>query len=202
MLAGLEKEIDDLRDRTSRTSENVGSSLDNLRSLQVDWARLEGTLTEHSTDLGKDGRKLDDDAREVEGIKAIWAATRDAPKAPDAPAETLDQVSRVLYETLVTQTRLTVRQNRVLELQNRVGTLLGRIDDGQAIVEQALAAAMKTLYVRESPPLWATEAQPAPDLPGRWHAAYSEQVDRFRPSTSPRTLRCLRSTARSSWRCW
>ena len=178
-LGGLEKEIDDLRDRTSRASENVGSSLDNLRNLQLDWARLETTLTEQSASLGGDGRKIDEETREVDGIKATWTATRDAPKSPDAPAETLDQVSRVLYEALVTQTRLTVRQNRVLELQNRVGTLLGRIDDGQAIVEQALASAMKTLYVRESPPLWATEAQPAPGLPERGRAAYSEQVDRF-----------------------
>ncbi len=178
-LPGLEKEIDDQRDRTSRASANVGSSLDNLRNLKLDWARLEATLTEHSAVLGDHGRKLDAETREIEGIRSLWLATRDAPKAPDAPVATLDHISTVLYEALVTQTRITVRQNRILELQNRVGTLLGRIDDGQAIVEQALASAMKTLFVRESAPLWTPEAQPAPNLSGRWQAAYSEQADQF-----------------------
>ncbi len=180
-LPEVETTIDSLRDRTNRAAENVGSSLDTLRNLQIDWGKLETTLTEHSDALGKRGQILYNATRQVEEINAVWVATKDAAKAPDfnAPPETLDHVSEVIYGALEAQTRIKVRQNRILELQNHVHTLLDRVDGGQEIVNQALASALKTLLVRESAPLWAPEAQPAPDLPGRWRVAHAEQVAQF-----------------------
>ncbi len=177
-LPELETTIDTLRDQTSRASENIGSSLDTLRNLQRDWGKVEATLTEHSDALGKRGQTLYDETRQVEEFNAVWVQTKNAAKAPDfnAPPETLDHVSEVIYSALEAQTRIKVRQNRVLELQNRVHTLLDRVDAGQNIDNQALASALKTLFVRESAPLWSREAQPAPDLPGRWRAAHAEQM--------------------------
>ena len=181
-LPPLTKDIDDLRAQSSKAAEAVGGSLDTLRNLQLDWGKLEETLTAHSNDLGERGRALDDEARQVEAIRALWQSTQTTTQAPgiNAPPETLDLIREVLYNALVTQTRIKYRQTRVLDLQNRVGPLLARVDDGQAIVEQALASAVKTLFVRESAPLWAPEAQPAPDLAGRWRAASAEQTTRFR----------------------
>ena len=181
-LPGLDKEIDDLRDRASKAAENAGGSVDTLRNLQLAWGKLETTLTEHSDTLGKRGRQLDDETRQVEDANKVWLATRDEAKGQDvnAPPATLDHVNEVLHAVLETRHRIRLRQNRILELQNRVGTQLARIDDGQAIVDQALAAALKTLFVRESPPLWAPEAQPAPGLAGRWRVALAEQVTQLR----------------------
>ncbi len=180
-LPGLEKEINTLRDRTGRASENFGDSLDNLRNLQLDWNKLETTLTNHSETLAKRGQKLDEETRELEATTTLWQGTKTAAEAPEAnaPPETIDRVREVLYTALSVQTRIKYRQSRVIDLQNRVGPLLARVDDGQAIVEQALATAVKTLLVRESAPLWVPEAQPAPDLSGRWRAAYVEEAGRF-----------------------
>ncbi len=189
-LPELETTIDTLRDETSRASENVGSSLDTLRSLQRELGKTETILTQHSDALGQRGQTLYTETRQVEELDAVWVSTQDATKTPDsnAPPETLDHVSEVIYSAREAQTRITVRQNRVLDLQNRVHTLLDRVDASQEIVERALAAALKTLFVRESAPLWAPEAQAAPDLPGRWRAARAEQMRLSREFVDAHTI--------------
>ncbi len=189
-LPEVETAIDALRDRTSRAAANVGSSLDTLHNLQREWTKIETTLTGHSDALGKRGQALYNATRQVEESNAVWVATKDAAKAPDfnAPPETLDHVSEVIYSALEAQTRIKVRRNRILELQNHVHTLLTRIDSGQEMVSQSLASTLKTLLVRESAPLWAPEAQPAPGLPGRWRAAQAEETAQFHEFIDAHTL--------------
>ena len=181
-LPALDRTIDDLRDQTSKAAGSAGNSLDTLHNQQLAWGKLEETLKDQSTVLGKRGEALEKESEEVQEISQTWVATRDTPTAADVtvPPETHDLVSRVIDDARAAQSRLKARQNRVLELQNRVGALLGRIDAGQELVDQAMASAVKTLFVRESAPLWSPEAQFAPDLPGRWSAARHEQIAQAR----------------------
>ena len=47
-------------------------------------------------------------------------------------------------------------------------------------MEDAVDRAVKTLLVRDSPPLWSADALPKPDLPGRWQAAWAEETGQVR----------------------
>ena len=71
--------------------------------------------------------------------------------------------------------RIKVRQTSVVDLQNRVGDLNTKVREGLGTAEQAIAEAVKTLFVRDSAPVWAVQAQLAPDLTGRWNTSFDEQ---------------------------
>ena len=94
----------------------------------------------------------------------------------EAPKETLSLVQEVIDAAGGAQKRIQAGQKNILDLQNTVGALLARANAGQDVVDDAIEQAVKTLLVRDSPPLWSDAAQPKPDLAGRWHTAWTEET--------------------------
>ena len=92
------------------------------------------------------------------------------------PKETLALVQDVITAASTAQKRIQASQKNILDLQNTVGALLARAEAGQDIVEGAIDQAVKTLLVRDNPPLWSADSQPKPDLAGRWRAAWAEET--------------------------
>ena len=96
------------------------------------------------------------------------------------PKETLSLVQAVIDAAAAAQKRVQASQKNILDLQNLIGALLARANAGQDAVNQAVNQAVKALLVRDSPPLWSTDALTRPDLPGRWRAARAEQTAQVR----------------------
>ena len=191
----LTKDIDDLHAQTTKDTLDAGSSIDTLRNFYLSWQKLIDTLIEHSNTLGERGRTLEAEADKLKGIDALWRATQksavaqetEAPADTPAPASsdkvpkaTLALVAEVIEAATDAQKRIQANQKNILDLQNDIGTLLARANAGQDVAENAMDQAVKTLLVRDSPPLWSVEARPEPDLAGRWDAAWEEQKEQIR----------------------
>ena len=121
----------------------------------------------------------------VLALPVLSPALFDATPTPDgvqAPKETLSLVQEVIDTAATAQQRIQTGQKDILDLQNTVGALLARANAGQDVVDDAVDQAVKTLLVRDSPPLWSPEALPRADLAGRSSAAWAEekqQVDSY-----------------------
>ena len=179
--------LPELSDRASQlliqgikaTAGNNTASLETLRDLLTGWHKLRDTLVDHGEVLGQRGRTLENEQGQVETLQARWTATDKAVrgnKDANAPPETLETIRDVLDAARDARQRIKVRQTSVLELQNRVGDLNTKVREGTNAAEQASAEAVKTLLVRDSPPVWTPQATPADDLSGRWTASYNEQL--------------------------
>lgn len=155
------------------------ASLDALRELQANWRKIEDTLVDRAEDLGRRGRALEAESAQLQKLETSWKTTDKAVRAKDAnvPPETVNLVHDVLEAASGARQRIKVRQTSVLELQTRVGDLIDRTRLAIAAVQQATAGALKTLAVRESPPLWTADAQPRADFAARWRASFSQQRD-------------------------
>lgn len=158
------------------------ASLDALRELQASWRKLSDTLVDRSEDLGRRGRALEAESAQVDQLETRWKAADKAVHARDAgvPPETASLVGEVLGAAREARQRIKVRQVRVLELQMDVGGLIGRVRLALARVQEATAGALKTLTVRESPPLWTADAQPRADFAARWRASSAQQLAELR----------------------
>ncbi len=178
----LTKNIDELRERGAKAVASTGSSLDSLRSLQTDWQKIIDTLIEQSESLGQRGRTLEEAAGKVKDINTLWNGTLAATEAKeaDAPPDTVKLVREVLYNAVLAESRVKSRQTDVLTAQIEVGALLAKAEAERVAINQAISHAVKTLLVRDSPPIWSGDAQPQPDLPGRMRAAYGEQAGQIR----------------------
>ena len=104
------------------------------------------------------------------------AAASSSNKVPPA---TLALVKEVIDTAVDAQKRIQSNQKNILDLQNDIGTLLARAQAGQDLADNAMDQAVKTLLVRDNPPLWSADAQPKPDLAGRWNAAWEEQKNQI-----------------------
>ena len=152
-------------------------SLDTLRDIQGGWTKLQTDLKARSELLNQRGTALADEQKQIDTLQTQWTATAAAirPKDANVPPETSALVGDVLAAIREARQRIKVRQTSLLDLQARVGDLNGKVRDGLAGAEKASADAVKTLFVRDSPPVWAAQARPAPDLAGRWGASYAGQ---------------------------
>lgn len=182
-LPGLSSDIGQLLVTGSKVTA-AAASLDDLRQLQTNWHKIEGTLVDRAEDLGRRGRTLESESAQVGKLTNAWKATAVRAKDANVPPETANLVSDVLEAANAARQRIKIRQTSVLELQTRVGDLLERTRLATAGVQQATAGALKTLTVRESPPLWTADAQPGADFAARWRASYAQQVKALNEYTS------------------
>ncbi len=158
-LPDLSARINQLQTENSKTIENAGASLETLRNLQSGWRKIEETLAERTAALNGRAKTLETELAQIQNTEKLWQATREAAQKADAPAETRAAVQRVLAASSDALRRVKERQTRVLELQSRVSELAGQVRTSQAAVRQANSAALRSLFVRDSAPLWAPRAR-------------------------------------------
>lgn len=161
------------------------AALDALRDLQTNWHKIEASLVNRAEELGRRGRTLEAESAQVQKLEAAWKTTDKTVRARDAsvPAEIVGLVRDVLEAARDARQRIKVRQTSVLELQTRVGEAIDRTRLALGAVQQATAGALKTLGVRESPPLWTAAAQPRADLAARWRPSFTRQFDELHAYT-------------------
>ena len=171
--------MDQLRDQTALATATTTGSLDVLRNLQTSWKKVQAALTDRGEELGDRGKTLESESAQTEELAARWKATGAAIRQPDVnvPAETGSVDDDVVGAARAAGLRIKSRQTTNLDQQNALGALITRADTGQNAVDQALSEAVKTLFVREQPPLWAAQAQPRPDVAGRWRTSFAAQWD-------------------------
>ena len=136
---------------------NQRPSLDALRELQTGGAGLASEVTRQSTVLNERGPALDSAAAEIRADETLWTATDKAAKEASAPPETQALCQGVLKSVQDATAKIKARRTSILELQSQLGALAGKLTAGLETVQQANSAALKTLFVPDSAPLWAPQ---------------------------------------------
>jgi small-conductance mechanosensitive channel len=136
-------------------------SLDALSDLQASGRKLEENLNTQNAALNERAKTIEDEATQVNADETLWAATSKAAQAAGAPQETLALCESVAEAIKAANTRLKHSRTGILELQSQFSALAGKLNAGIATVRQANAAALETLFVRDSAPLWATQTPPS-----------------------------------------
>jgi potassium-dependent mechanosensitive channel len=87
----------------------------------------------------------------------IWAQTREAVQAEQAPAAILQQVLSTLGAIEAAQAQLKSQEDAVLGLQGRLAADLSRCDEMLAQINRVQKSAVAGMLSRESPPAWSPE---------------------------------------------
>ena len=158
-LPALSAQVNQWLTDSSRTV-NERPSLDALGDLQSRGHKLATDLGAQSAVLNERAKTLGDEDKQIGADLALWTQTEKDARAADAPADTLELCQGVLTAARNAAAKLKERRTTILDLQSQVGVLNGKLNAGLETVEQANAAALKTLFVRDSPPLWSTQTEP------------------------------------------
>ena len=99
----------------------------------------------------------------------IWAQTREAVQAEQAPAAIVQQVLSTLGAIQAAQAQLKSREDAVLGLQGSLAAELSRCDEMLAQISRAQKSAVAGMLSRENPPIWSSElwARARATLPDR-----------------------------------
>ena len=102
----------------------------------------------------------------------VWAQTREAVQAEQAPAAIVQQVESTLGSIESAKAQLKSQEDAVLGLQGSLAAELSRCDEMLAQIARAQKSAVAGMLSRESPPIWSVElwARARATLPGRLSA--------------------------------
>jgi small-conductance mechanosensitive channel len=164
-LPGITREIDG-RLRESRRIVAQSPSIEMLRGLEGEWARLRRELSALNKDLTSRVHDLERYIAQLDGFAKRWDQTFDAAREANVPPEVLRRVENVVNEIRQAREAVEKQRARTLTIQSRVGVQDSRIADAFTVIDQALQKALDRLLLSDSPPIWrlALSAESAQDL--------------------------------------
>jgi potassium efflux system protein len=173
-LPDLSAQVDHWLDESTKTLAQRPSLAD-LGDLQSGGRKLEDDLKAQGAALNERAKTLQDEAAQVRADQERWTSTAKEAHDAGAPADTLALCDAVVATAQRAAAGIKARSTGVLELQTQLSALSGKVSAEVETVRQANAAALKTLFVRDSDPLWAMQsATPEPGGGGKALAAPSQ----------------------------
>ena len=168
--AGLPKLTDEIETRSKDISEKVlapDRSLETLRTLEVDWQRLEENLSLWTRDLTERAKKLDEQVVQLAQLRKIWDQTLKLAQNAAAPKEVVKRIKDLSSEKDPTgdiervRKAAAERRAKILTLQTRVADqhtrVAGALNSVRQALKQARAEAVNRLFAEDSPPIWSVE---------------------------------------------
>jgi potassium-dependent mechanosensitive channel len=129
-------------------------SLDVLYPLKRVWRIFGVRLSLLANELTRDATSLEEQVGRLDKLNKTWQATLQSAKQPETLPQfsqsvqsVVDSVERVQKATGSGQANVLVLQNRISEQEARARTTLAAIEQGEN-------RALKSLFVRDSPPIW------------------------------------------------
>jgi potassium efflux system protein len=162
-LSNLTNEIDArIADDTRLLT--TSPSLDLLNRLKFTWRNIGDNLSVSARDLTEHATSLEEQLARLDQSNKTWQATLQSAKQPETPPPVLQSVQSVVDS--VERTRQTAESGRAhaLTLQSRLAEEEARVRTTLFSIEQAQNRALKSLFVRDSPPVWRS----ANDLGREW----------------------------------
>ncbi len=174
-LSNLTSEID------ARIAEDMrlltaSPSLDVLYQLKSTWQNFGDNLSALARELGQRATSLEEERARLDQLKKIWQATLQSAKQPDTPQPFLQSIQKVVDS--VERTRQAAESNReqVLTLQGRLSEQEARVRTALSSVEQSQNRALKSLLIRDSPPIWSGEISLGREWEKQIGASFSSQL--------------------------
>ncbi len=151
----LSSQVDQWLAQTTKTLQ-ARPSLDALRDLQVGGRKLSDEVGIRVEAMNQRAKTLETDANELRNDDTLWTNTANRAKETGLPdAQTFGQSVQAAIKNAAG--RIKQRQASVLDWQGQLTKLSGSLAAGLDSVRQANDAALKTLFVRDSSPLWARQ---------------------------------------------
>jgi potassium efflux system protein len=162
-LANLANEIDSRMADDTRLM-GASQSLDMLYRLSVTWETFRDNLSASARDLTRTATNLEEKIARLDQLKKIWQMTLSSVKQPEIPPAVLKraQIADTNRASLLTV------QTRLSEEEARVRTAISS-------VEQLQSNALKSIVVRDSPPVWNLQSSSGKDWISQFKRTFSFQ---------------------------
>jgi small-conductance mechanosensitive channel len=155
-LSGLTNEID-ARAAEDRRLLTSSPSLEVLYPLKLVWRSFGLRLLASARELAQHATNLEEQLGRLDKLDKTWQATLLAAKQPETPAPVLRSVQGVVDSVERTRQATESIQANVFDLQSRISEQEARVRTALTLIEQGENRALKSLFVRDSPPIWSLQ---------------------------------------------
>jgi potassium-dependent mechanosensitive channel len=162
-LSNLTTEIDATIAEEARILK-ASPPLDVLYRLKRTWQSFGDSLSALARELAQRATSLEEARARLEQLNKTWQTTLQSAKQPDTPQPVLQSVQNVVDSVERTLKVAEAGRVRTLTLQTRFSDQETRVRTALSSVEQEQSRALKSLLVRDSPPIWRSEI----DLGREW----------------------------------
>jgi hypothetical protein len=152
-LATLKAEIDARMVDDTRLLAS-SQSLDTLHRQLVTWQNFSDNLSASARELARCATDLDEEIARLDQLEKIWQLTLVSAKQPETPLEVSKRVQSTLDSVELTRKMTESGRSKVLTVQTHLSEEEARVRDAITAVEQLQSNALKSLAVRDSPPIW------------------------------------------------
>jgi small-conductance mechanosensitive channel len=152
-LPGLTNEINArvAEDRRLLTS---SPSLEVLYPLKRVWQSFGLRLSASARELAQHATSLEEQLGRLDKLDKAWQATLLAAKKPETPAPILGSVQGIVDSVERTRQATESVRAHVLDSQSRISEQEARVRTALTLIEQGENRALKSLFARDSPPIW------------------------------------------------
>jgi small-conductance mechanosensitive channel len=151
-------------------------SLDVLYRLKSIWQNFGDDLSALARELAERATSLEEERARLDQMKKTWQATLQSAEQPDTPQPFLQSVQKVVDSIERTRQVAESSREQVLTLQGRLSEQEARVRTALSSVEQSQNRALKSLLLRDSPPIWSGEISLGREWEKQSGASFSSQL--------------------------
>jgi len=155
-LSELTNEID-ARTAEDRRLLTSSPSLEVLFPLKLAWQSFGLRLSASARELAQHAASLEEQLARLENLDKTWQATLLSAKEPETLAPVLQSVQSVVDSVERTRHATESVRAHVLDLQSRISEQETRVRTALTLIEQGENRALKSIFVRDSPPIWSLQ---------------------------------------------
>jgi hypothetical protein len=152
-LLGLTSEIDSRIDDDSKLL-TTSPTLEMLYRFKLTWQNFGGGLSASARDLTQHATSLGEQLAHLDQLGKTWQVTLQLAKQPETPPLDLQSVQRVIDSVERTRKAAESVRTHILDLQSHISEEEARVRTVLSSIEQAENQALKSLFVRDRPPIW------------------------------------------------
>jgi small-conductance mechanosensitive channel len=150
--------------------------LDVVHRLKSTWQNFGDNLSALARELAQRATSLDEQRARLDQMKKTWQATLQSAEQPDTPQPFLQSVQKVVDSIERTRQVAESSREQVLTLQGRLSEQEARVRTALSSVEQSQNRALKSLLLRDSPPIWSGEISLGREWEKQSGASFSSQL--------------------------
>ncbi|WP_025916656.1 mechanosensitive ion channel family protein [Herminiimonas sp. CN] len=147
----------DATGKETRLALGATYSQEQLRELDTRWLSLLARLGAWEETLTGRAVLLENNLTQLDGLQQTWQATRDAARDSGAPDAVQARVRAVQTEIERVQLLADQARSEILTLQAQVSRFEARAAEQRAQLKRATDAALESLLLRDSAPIWSAE---------------------------------------------
>jgi potassium efflux system protein len=151
-------------------------SLDMLHRLKSTWQNFGDNLSALARELAQHAANLEEERGRLDQLNKTWLATLQSAKLPDTPQPVLQSVQNLVDSVERARQAAESARVEVLTLQSRLFEQEARVRTTLSSVEQLQNRALKSLLIRDSPPIWSGETSLAREWDKQSGASFSSQL--------------------------